>query len=104
MVQEVPDLAHLGYPIAEVYEDGEAIITKVPGTGGIVTPHSCKAQLAYEIHDPAAYFTPDVTADFRYITFEQIGKDQVRGLRGTGETEKACGAEGLHRGHGRLHG
>lgn len=76
--EDVPDIAHLGFPIAEVYEDGEAIITKVPGTGGIVTVNTCKAQLVYEIHDPANYLTPDVVADVRNVTFEQVGKDQVK--------------------------
>ncbi len=83
--EDVPDIAHLGFPIAEVYEDGEAIITKVPGTGGIVTTNTCKAQLLYEIHDPASYLTPDVAADFRYVHFDQIGDDQVKVSGGRGK-------------------
>ena len=80
----VPDMAHIGYPIAEVYEDGEAVITKVDGTGGMVTPTTCKAQLLYELHDPSAYLTPDVTADFRNVRFEELGKDRVRVSGGVG--------------------
>ena len=82
--ENVPDIAHLGYPIAEVYEDGDAIISKVPGTGGIVTVNTCKAQLVYEIHDPANYLTPDVIADIRDVALEQLDKDQVKvsGVKG----------------------
>lgn len=82
--EDVPDIANLGYPIAEVYEDGEAIITKVSSTGGVVSPNSCKAQLVYEIHDPSSYITPDVVADFSHVKLEQVGKDRVKvsGARG----------------------
>ena len=60
--KDVPDLARLGFPIAEVAEDGTAVITKVPGSGGKVTAATCKEQLLYEVHDPA--YQPDVVADF----------------------------------------
>ena len=60
----MPDLARLGFPIGEVAEDGSAVITKVPGSGGRVTTATCKEQLLYEVHDPARYFQPDVVADF----------------------------------------
>src|SRR5262249_41215525 len=59
-VKDVPDLARLGFPIAEVDADGTAFVTKVAGSGGCVTAATCKEQLLYEIHDPAAYITPDV--------------------------------------------
>ena len=62
--KDVPDMARLGFPIAEVGEDGTAVITKVPGTGGVVSTATCKEQLLYEVHDPARYFQPDVVADF----------------------------------------
>ena len=62
--KDVPDLARLGFPVAEVAEDGSAIITKVAGSGGRVTAATCKEQLLYEVHDPAQYLQPDVVADF----------------------------------------
>lgn len=74
----VPDLARLGFPLAEVGEDGSAIITKVEGSGGCITTATCKEQILYEIHDPARYFTPDVVADFSQARVEQVGPDRVR--------------------------
>lgn len=75
--KDVPDPARLGFPIAEVAEDGSFVITKVEDSGGLVTPHTCTEQLLYELHDPTAYKTPDVIADFSKVTFEQKGKDRV---------------------------
>ena len=85
--RDVPNLARLGFPIAEVSSNGDAIITKVEGSGGIVNIDTCKEQLLYEIHNPCEYKTPDVTADFSQVTFTQIGKDQVLVTGATG-TEK----------------
>lgn len=68
----------LGYPIAQVEEDGTAIITKVAGSGGKVSRNTVREQLVYEIHNPAAYFTPDVVVDLTQITVEEIAPDQVR--------------------------
>lgn len=82
--KDVADLAHLGFPIAEVSEDGSIVITKVEGSGGEVTVHTCKEQLLYEIHDPAAYYTPDVIADFSKVTVEQLGRNRVQVLGATG--------------------
>jgi hypothetical protein len=76
--KDIPDLARLGFPIGEVSEDGSVVITKVAGSGGRVTPATCKEQILYEIHDPARYLTPDVIADFSRITVEEIGSDRVR--------------------------
>jgi hypothetical protein len=76
--KDVPDLARLGFPIGEVSEDGSVVITKVPGSGGQITPATCKEQILYEIHDPAKYLTPDVIADFSRVTVEEIGSDRVR--------------------------
>ena len=74
----VPDLARLGFPLAEVRPDGSAIVTKVPGSGGVVSPITCSAQLLYEVHDPARYVTPDVVADFSQVRLVDAGPDRVR--------------------------
>ncbi|MGJ4915590.1 acyclic terpene utilization AtuA family protein [Bradyrhizobium sp. HKCCYLRH2060] len=83
-LKDVPDLARLGFPIGEVREDGELIVTKVAGSGGCVTPGTVKEQLLYEIHDPAQYFQPDVVADFSQVTVEELGPDRVRVVGGRG--------------------
>src|SRR5690606_22827239 len=78
-----------GYPIAEVDPSGEARVTKTPSSGGIVSTATCKEQLLYELHDPARYLTPDVTADFTGVRLAQAGQDVVRvtGGRGTARPE-----------------
>jgi hypothetical protein len=87
--KDVPDLARLGFPIGEVGEDGNLVITKVAGSGGAVTARTCKEQLLYEVHDPRKYFQPDVVADFSEVKVEEIGPDRVRvsGGRGSQRTD-----------------
>ena len=85
--KDVDDLARLGFPLAQITADGEAVITKVTGSGGRVSCATCTEQLIYEVHDPAAYLTPDVTADFSRVSFLEEGADRVR----------ARGAEGRAR-------
>ena len=75
--KDVSNLARLGFPIGEIGEDGSVVITKVAGSGGCVTVATCTEQLLYEIHDPAAYLTPDVVADFSNVTMQQLGPDRV---------------------------
>ena len=82
--QDVPGLEELGYPIAEVYEDGTAVITKTPGSGGRVDVGTVSEQMVYEILDPGNYLTADVTADFTGLTLEQVGPDRVRIAGATG--------------------
>src|SRR4029079_78829 len=75
--KDVQGLDRLGFPIAEVPEHGPVIITKVDGSGGLVTAATCKEQLLYEIHDPSAYVTPDAIADFSGVTVTGVGDDRV---------------------------
>ena len=75
--KDVPEPWNFGFPIAEVREDGSAVITKVAGTGGAVTLQTVKEQMLYEVHDPANYLTPDVVVDFTTAKLEQVGPDRV---------------------------
>ncbi|MFJ4348916.1 acyclic terpene utilization AtuA family protein [Pseudomonas sp. NPDC089401] len=76
-VKDVPDLARLGFPLAEIDADGHALITKVAGSGGRVDVATCTEQLLYEVHDPRCYLTPDVVADFSAVRFDQQAPDRV---------------------------
>ncbi len=89
-LKDVPGMASLGYPIAEIDEEGHCTIGKPAGTGGLVDEHTVKEQLLYELHDPAAYLTPDVVADICAATVQQVGIDRVRleGVRGHARTER----------------
>lgn len=82
--KNVPGVGHIGFPIAEVSEDGSVVITKVDGSGGLVTVDTCAEQICYEIHDPSKYITPDVVANFKEIRFTQDGKDRVKAEGATG--------------------
>ncbi|MGL4291861.1 MAG: acyclic terpene utilization AtuA family protein [Phreatobacter sp.] len=86
--KDVAGLARLGFPLAEVGEDGDAVITKVAGSGGQVTLQTCKEQLLYEVHDPARYLQPDVVADFTGVRLQAAGADRVavQGGDGTART------------------
>jgi hypothetical protein len=78
------NLADVGYPIAEITEDGGFTITKPTGSGGAVNLETVSEQLLYEVGDPAAYLTPDVTADFTSVSLVEKGADvvEVTGARG----------------------
>ncbi len=91
--REVPGLDHPGFPIAEMRNDGDFVITKHPGTGGLVSIGTVTAQLLYEIAGPT-YPNPDVTARFDTIELVQEGPDRVlvRGVKGEPPppTTKVC--------------
>ncbi len=85
---EVPDLWNVGYPIVEAAEDGSFVVTKHPGTGGMVTIDTVSEQLLYEMATPSEYITPDVVADFTTIRLAADGPDRVRvgGIEGRPKT------------------
>ncbi len=83
-LDEITDRRYPGFPVAEVAADGSAVITKHPGTGGLVSPGTVTAQLLYEIAEPA-YRNPDVIAHFETVHLAQAGPDRVAitGTRGS---------------------
>ena len=87
--KDVPDLHGVGFPIVEIRDDGSFAVGKADGTGGVVDCRTVKEQLLYELHDPAAYLTPDVMADISEAEVEQVGPDRVavRGVRGRPRTD-----------------
>jgi hypothetical protein len=84
----VPEPWNFAYPIAECEADGTAVLTKASGTGGRVDFDTVRHQLLYEVHDPAAYLTPDVVADFTSVSVDDLGNNRVRlsGVRGSAAT------------------
>jgi len=82
--KDIQGLARLGFPLAEVSSDGSAVVTKVVGSGGLVSTATCKEQLLYELHDPSAHITPDVVADFSQVRLTPDGADRVRVDAGSG--------------------
>ncbi|GAA0528161.1 acyclic terpene utilization AtuA family protein [Pigmentiphaga daeguensis] len=80
--KDVPDMARIGFPYADVDADGSVRLGKVAGSGGRLDVATCTEQALYEIHDPARYITPDCVLDITEAEFEQLGPDRV-GFRGT---------------------
>jgi hypothetical protein len=75
--KEVPHLSEVGFPIVEFDSFGNICVTKPEGTGGIVNRLTVTEQLLYELHDPAAYLTPDVVADITQATIDDLGNNRV---------------------------
>lgn len=87
--RSVPDLANIGFPIAEVYPDGRFVVTKHENTGGLVSSATVKEQLLYEIGNPKNYITPDCVADFTTIHLKDIAphRVEVTGIEGKPATD-----------------
>lgn len=96
-LKDVPDLANVGCPIASIESTDRVTIGKAAGTGGCVTERTVKEQLLYEVHDPAAYLTPDVTLDLSQARVRQAGPDlvEVEGIRGHPRPAELKGLIGL---------
>ncbi len=105
--KDVPDLWNIGFPIADIYEDGEINLSKLEKSGGVISTETCKEQLIYEIHDPENYLTPDVIADFSEISVEDMGKDRVsikgaKGKKKTGFLKTSVGYKDCYIGEGEI--
>jgi hypothetical protein len=87
---DLPDLAGIGYPIAELAANGSCTITKPKGTGGLVSVGTVTEQILYEIDDPARYRTPDVDVDFTTVSITEQGGDRVtiRGATGNPRSDR----------------
>ncbi|MDO8698795.1 MAG: acyclic terpene utilization AtuA family protein, partial [Pseudomonas sp.] len=82
--ESVPDYEHIGFPLIEVSANGDFIVSKPAGSGGLITPFTVGEQMLYEIGDPRAYFLPDVVCDFTQVELSQVGDNRValKGARG----------------------
>ncbi|MDR1825281.1 MAG: DUF1446 domain-containing protein [Bifidobacteriaceae bacterium] len=96
----VPDMANLGFPIAELTESSFHI-TKARDCGGLISVQSVKEQFLYEVHDPAAYITPDVTVDISQATLTQAGDNRVEvgGIKGKPRPDRLKLNIGYHAGY-----
>ncbi|GGK00489.1 acyclic terpene utilization AtuA family protein [Pseudomonas matsuisoli] len=95
--KDVPNPANPGCPIAEISADGSVVIGKTEESGGCVTVRTVREQLLYEVHDPAAYLTPDVIMDLSAVTAQAVGPDRVAisGVRGHPRPDTLKGLVGL---------
>jgi len=98
--KDVPDMARIGFPYADVTADGTLTLGKVDGSGGRLDVMTCKEQVLYEMHDPSSYITPDCVLDITGVSFEQAGKDrvQVLGARARPRTPSYKVVVGFHDG------
>ncbi len=97
----VPDLAHLGFPYADVSAEGGVWISKLEDAGGRVDVQTCTEQLLYELHDPTEYITPDCVLDIMDIDLVQCGRDRVQvvGARARPRTPTYKVTVGYHDGY-----
>lgn len=100
-------MANLGFPFADISNDGTAVLGKLPDTGGMITRQTVREQMLYEVADPSAYLTPDVIADFSGVRIEETDKDTVRvsgatGRRRTGTLKVTLGFRGGWLGEGQI--
>lgn len=105
--KEVENLWNIGYPIAEISDNGDIMITKLSNTGGVVNEMTCKEQILYEIQDPENYFTPDCVANFKFVETQQIEKDRVKiqgatGKKDTGYYKVSIGYHDCYIGEGQI--
>ncbi|TQR16197.1 acyclic terpene utilization AtuA family protein [Psychrobacillus soli] len=76
--KDIKDMAHLGFPFADILADGSATFSKVANTGGKITLRTAKEQLLYEVINPNEYITPDIIADFTSVTFEELSDGRIK--------------------------
>lgn len=98
--KDVPDMARIGFPFADVTVDGRLVLGKVEGSGGRLDVMTCKEQVLYEMHDPSSYITPDCVLDITDVSFEQVGPDavQVNGAKARPRTPTYKVVVGYHDG------
>jgi len=99
--KDVPGMATLGFPFADVDADGNASLSKVAGTGGKISRATATEQLLYEVTDPTAYLTPDITADFSAVEINETASDaiSVTGARGKPRPATLKVSIGYHAGY-----
>lgn len=105
--QDVPELWRVGFPIGEVSENGDLLVTKLPDAGGVINRATCTEQLLYEIHDPSTYISPDGIADFSEVTMTEVDENEVlitggHGRPGTGFLKVSIGYEDCFIGDGEI--
>lgn len=82
--KRVEHMAQLGHPFVDIHPNGDATISKVEGTGGVINLATAKEQLLYEVTNPFEYYTPDVIADFTKVQLQEIAPNKVLAKGGTG--------------------
>ncbi|MYL32085.1 acyclic terpene utilization AtuA family protein [Pontibacillus yanchengensis] len=99
--QDIEAMDQIGYPIATCEPSGDFVVSKVEGSGGLVSPETIQEQMLYEIHDPSAYVTPDVVVDITKVQFEQVRDNEVKvtGVHGKPKPEELKVVMGYENGY-----